>query len=91
MAEDLAPADTATLDPNKVLALVTSGGGPQSHTAIIARSLGLPAVVAAVGVDHIADGTEVYVDGAAGSVTSEPDESLREAAEGLGRNGVAAG
>ncbi|SDS47008.1 phosphoenolpyruvate--protein phosphotransferase [Pseudarthrobacter equi] len=81
VADDLAPADTATLDPNKVLALVTSGGGPQSHTAIIARSLGLPAVVAAVGVDHIADGTEVYVDGAAGSVTSEPDGSLREAAE----------
>ncbi|MFC9771406.1 MULTISPECIES: phosphoenolpyruvate--protein phosphotransferase [unclassified Pseudarthrobacter] len=82
VADDLAPADTATLDPNKVLALVTSGGGPQSHTAIIARSLGLPAVVAAVGVDHIADGTEVYVDGAAGSVTSEPDGALREAAEG---------
>ncbi|VXA95343.1 Phosphoenolpyruvate-protein phosphotransferase [Arthrobacter sp. 9AX] len=81
VAEDLAPADTATLDPNKVLALVTSGGGPQSHTAIIARSLGLPAVVAAVGVDHIADGTEVYVDGAAGTVTAEPDESLRAAAE----------
>ncbi|BCW20994.1 phosphoenolpyruvate-protein phosphotransferase [Arthrobacter sp. NtRootA9] len=81
VADDLAPADTATLDPNKVLALVTSGGGPQSHTAIIARSLGLPAVVAAVGVDHIADGTEVYVDGAAGSVASEPDGSLRAAAE----------
>lgn len=81
VAEDLAPADTATLDPNKVLALVTAGGGPQSHTAIIARSLGLPAVVAAVGVDELPDGTEVYVDGAAGSVTASPDESLRAAAE----------
>lgn len=81
VAEDLAPADTATLDPNKVLALVTAGGGPQSHTAIIARSLGLPAVVAAVGVDELADGTEVYVDGAGGSITAEPDESLRAAAE----------
>ncbi|GGH95212.1 phosphoenolpyruvate--protein phosphotransferase [Arthrobacter liuii] len=81
VAEDLAPADTATLDPNKVLALVTAGGGPQSHTAIIARSLGLPAVVAAVGVDELADGTEVYVDGAAGSITAGPDESLRAAAE----------
>ena len=50
IAEDLAPADTATLDPEKVLALLTAGGGPQSHTAIIARSLGLPAVVAAAGV-----------------------------------------
>ncbi|MGN7149749.1 phosphoenolpyruvate--protein phosphotransferase [Arthrobacter sp. SAFR-179] len=81
VAEDLAPADTATLDPNKVLALVTAGGGPQSHTAIIARSLGLPAVVAAVGVDELPDGTEVYVDGAAGLITSGPDESLRATAE----------
>lgn len=81
VADDLAPADTATLDPNKVLALVTSGGGPQSHTAIIARSLGLPAVVAAVGVDGLPDGTEVYVDGAAGTVTAEPAAELRAAAE----------
>ncbi|MFJ5862111.1 phosphoenolpyruvate--protein phosphotransferase [Pseudarthrobacter sp. NPDC092439] len=81
VADDLAPADTATLDPNKVLALVTSGGGPQSHTAIIARSLGLPAVVAAVGVDELPDGTDVYVDGAAGTVIAEPDAELREAAE----------
>jgi phosphotransferase system enzyme I (PtsI) len=81
VAEDLAPADTATLDPNKVLALVTAGGGPQSHTAIIARSLGLPAVVAAVGVDDLPDGTEVYVDGAAGLITADPDDSLRATAE----------
>ncbi|MET3919516.1 phosphoenolpyruvate--protein phosphotransferase [Arthrobacter sp. UYEF20] len=81
IAEDLAPADTATLDPEKVLALLTAGGGPQSHTAIIARSLGLPAVVAAAGVDQLPDGTEVYVDGAAGLITVDPDESQRAAAE----------
>ncbi|MFF1831625.1 phosphoenolpyruvate--protein phosphotransferase [Paenarthrobacter sp. NPDC058040] len=80
-AEDLAPADTATLDPAKVLALVTSGGGPQSHTAIIARSLGLPAVVAAHGVDTVADGSEVFVDGAAGFVAVEPSEEHRAAAK----------
>ncbi|WP_426979661.1 phosphoenolpyruvate--protein phosphotransferase [Pseudarthrobacter sp. O4] len=80
IAEDLAPADTATLDPEKVLALLTAGGGPQSHTAIIARSLGLPAVVAATGVDQLPDGTEVYVDGAAGLITVDPDESQRAAA-----------
>ncbi|MFJ4026744.1 phosphoenolpyruvate--protein phosphotransferase [Paenarthrobacter sp. NPDC089989] len=80
VAEDLAPADTATLDPAKVLALVTSGGGPQSHTAIIARSLGLPAVVAAHGVDAVADGSEVFVDGAAGFVSVEPSEEQRAAA-----------
>ncbi|MEV7605867.1 phosphoenolpyruvate--protein phosphotransferase [Paenarthrobacter sp. NPDC089322] len=80
-AEDLAPADTATLDPSKVVALITSSGGPQSHTAILARALGLPAVVAAVGVDGIADGTDVYVDGAAGTITAEPGEDLRLAAK----------
>lgn len=81
IAEDLAPADTATLDPEKILALLTAGGGPQSHTAIIARSLGLPAVVAAAGVDQLPDGTEVYVDGAAGLITADPDDSQRAAAE----------
>ncbi|QOT15477.1 phosphoenolpyruvate--protein phosphotransferase [Paenarthrobacter sp. YJN-5] len=80
VAEDLAPADTATLDPSTVLALVTSGGGPQSHTAIIARSLGLPAVVAAHGVDSVPDGTEIYVDGAAGLVSLEPSNEQRTAA-----------
>lgn len=80
-AEDLAPADTATLDPAKVVALITSSGGPQSHTAILARALGLPAVVAAAGVDGIADGAEVYVDGAAGTITAEPGEDLRLAAK----------
>ena len=80
VAEDLAPADTATLNPAVVQALVTSGGGPQSHTAIIARSLGLPAVVAAHGVDDIADGTEIYVDGAAGFVAASPSDEHRTAA-----------
>jgi phosphotransferase system enzyme I (PtsI) len=81
VAEDLAPADTATLDPEKILALVTSGGGPQSHTAIIARALGLPAVVAAPGVDTIADGTEIYVDGAAGTISLEPGAEESAAVE----------
>ncbi|MFJ6001366.1 phosphoenolpyruvate--protein phosphotransferase [Arthrobacter sp. NPDC092385] len=81
VAEDLAPADTATLDPAMVLALVTSGGGPQSHTAIIARSLGLPAVVAASGVDGIDDGAVVYVDGAAGTVALDPGAEEEAAAE----------
>ncbi|WP_114855141.1 phosphoenolpyruvate--protein phosphotransferase [Brachybacterium sp. YJGR34] len=70
-AIDLAPADTATLDPERVLALLTAEGGPQSHTAILARQLGLPAVVAVRGIEEITDGTEVFVDGAAGTVTDE--------------------
>lgn len=80
-AEDLAPADTATLDPAKVIALITSSGGPQSHTAILARALGLPAIVAAPGVDEIGDGTEIYIDGAAGTITVDPGEELRLAAK----------
>ncbi|SEE92906.1 phosphoenolpyruvate--protein phosphotransferase [Arthrobacter alpinus] len=86
IAEDLAPADTATLDPAVVVALVTSGGGPQSHTAIIARSLGLPAVVAATGVDHLAEGTEVYVDGAAGTLATEPGDTERASAAAWAAN-----
>jgi phosphotransferase system enzyme I (PtsI) len=50
VARDLAPADTAGLDPSKVLALVTEEGGPTSHTAILARALGIPAVVAVKGL-----------------------------------------
>lgn len=80
VAEDLAPADTATLDPAKIIALITSGGGPQSHTAILARALGLPAVVAAAGVETISDGTEVYVDGAAGAIMVGPGAEHRLAA-----------
>ena len=80
VAEELAPADTATLDPAKVIGLVTSGGGPQSHTAILARALGLPAVVGAAGADSISDGTELYLDGATGTVVAEPGASEREAA-----------
>ena len=79
VAEDLAPADTATLDPNKVVALVTTGGGPQSHTAIIARALGLPAVVAAAGVGGLTDGGLVFVDGATGVVSTKPGDAEREA------------
>lgn len=69
VAEDLSPADTATLDPEHVLAVVTAVGGPNSHTAILARDLGIPAVVA---VGHqladIGDGELLGVDGARGTV-----------------------
>ena len=47
VAEDLAPSDTARLDPRRILGFCTAAGGPTSHTAIIARSLGIPAVVGA--------------------------------------------
>jgi phosphoenolpyruvate-protein phosphotransferase len=73
VARDLAPADTATLDPATVVALVTEEGGPTSHTAIIARSLGIPAVVAATGALDIPEGTLVLVDGGSGEVRRDPD------------------
>ncbi|MFC7327562.1 phosphoenolpyruvate--protein phosphotransferase [Marinactinospora rubrisoli] len=76
LAQDLAPADTALLDPERVLAFVTREGGPTSHTAILARALGLPAVVACEGAEGIADGTQVLVDGATGDVVISPDADV---------------
>lgn len=67
VADDLSPADTALLDAS-VLAIVTRRGGPTSHTAILARSRGLPAVVSCVGILEVADGTPVSVDGTTGVV-----------------------
>ncbi len=68
VARDLAPADTADLDPSLVLALVTEVGGPTSHTAILARALGLPAVVACRGILDISERATVQVDGRTGLV-----------------------
>ncbi|WP_410619453.1 phosphoenolpyruvate--protein phosphotransferase [Amycolatopsis sp. cmx-8-4] len=67
VARDLAPADTAGLDPAKVLALVTEEGGPTSHTAILARALGIPAVVAVRGLLAL-DAQALAVDGDTGAV-----------------------
>ncbi len=79
-ADDLAPADTAGLDPALVTALVTRLGGPTSHTAIIARQLGIPCVVAVAGLDAVAAGTTVLVDGTAGSVEIDPEPTAARAA-----------
>ena len=68
VADDLAPADTVTLTPERVLALVTIKGGPTSHTAILARSLGLPAVVACPAAASLAEGDLIAVDGGSGQV-----------------------
>ena len=73
VARDLSPALTATLDPGRVLALVTERGGPTSHTAVLAKSLGIPAVVGAPGVATLATGQRVAVDGSAGTITTDPD------------------
>lgn len=73
LADDLAPADAALLDPSRVVALATRLGGPTSHTAIIARQLGIPCVVAVTALDEIAEGTAVLVDGTTGTVVADPE------------------
>ena len=72
VADDLAPADTAQLDPASVRALVTERGGPTSHTAILAKALGIPAVVSCKGALGLRDRTTVSVDGTTGAVTVVP-------------------
>jgi phosphotransferase system enzyme I (PtsI) len=74
VAADLAPADTASLEGGRCVGLVTEQGGPTSHTAIIARSLGLPAVVGVTGVTGVADGAMLLVDGDHGTVEVDPPE-----------------
>lgn len=77
IARDLAPSQTATLDTSKVVAFCTAEGGPTSHTAILARALGIPAVVG-LGEDllQVPDGSPLLVDGMAGRVIVKPDEEL---------------
>jgi phosphoenolpyruvate-protein phosphotransferase (PTS system enzyme I) len=73
LADDLAPADTAGLDPARVIGLATRLGGTTSHTAIIARQLGLPCVVAVGALDDVPVGATVLLDGEHGTVTVDPD------------------
>jgi phosphotransferase system enzyme I (PtsI) len=84
-ADDLAPADTVNLDPGVVLALVTEKGGPTSHTAILARALGIPAVVACQGALSIEDGTWASVDGGTGEVRAGIDEQTAAEVERAAR------
>jgi phosphotransferase system enzyme I (PtsI) len=73
VARDLSPAVTAGLDPQRVVAIVTERGGPTSHTAVLAKALGIPAVVGCPGVASLRSGQQVLVDGGAGQVTADPD------------------
>ncbi|GII75362.1 phosphoenolpyruvate-protein phosphotransferase [Sphaerisporangium rufum] len=90
VARDLAPADTATLTRDVVAAFVTEQGGPTSHTAILARAMGVPAVVACAGATAIAGGAMVLVDGTTGEVTIEPSPAEAEAALAAGTGRAAA-
>ncbi len=74
-ADDLAPSETVQLDKKKILAFVTAGGSESSHTAILARTMGIPAIIG-VGeaLNEGWDGREAAVDGSTGEVYLEPDE-----------------
>ncbi|MFD2113677.1 phosphoenolpyruvate--protein phosphotransferase [Thiorhodococcus fuscus] len=82
VADDLSPSDTAKLDPALALGICTASGGPTSHTAIIARSLGIPALVGAGdSVLDIADGTDIVLDGNSGTLVLTPTDADRATAE----------
>lgn len=73
IAEELTPADTALMDPASIVGFATELGGPEGHTAIIARSLGLPAVLGVAGLTRkIDNGAPIIVDGGAGVLIVDP-------------------
>jgi phosphotransferase system enzyme I (PtsI) len=77
VADDLTPADTVMLKHNNVHAFVTSLGGPISHTAILARSLGIPAIVATHSATrYVRSGEEIIVDGKRGMLIVAPDRHI---------------
>lgn len=78
-ADDLAPSETLQLDTDKILGFVTSGGSTNSHTAILARTLGIAAVVSTgTQLHNDVDGKTVIVDGTTGTVYIDPDEETLE-------------
>ncbi|MGT2471812.1 phosphoenolpyruvate--protein phosphotransferase [Paraburkholderia terrae] len=81
IAEELSPSDTTSLDRSKVLGFCTTTGGATSHVAILARSLGIPAIC---GIDaralQLADGTPVVLDGSRGSLRRNPSAGELEQA-----------
>ena len=75
VAKDLTPSDTVLLNKDFVLGFCIAEGGSTSHTAILARGLGIPAVVGAgTAVEHITNGDELVIDGDAGIIVINPDQ-----------------
>lgn len=91
LADDLAPADAASLDPSRVLALCTRRGGPTSHFAIVARELGIPCVVGVAELRSIRSGVEVLVNGADGTIKAgvpPVDAGVLVAADSVRRDAI---
>lgn len=78
-ASDLAPSETVALDKDKVLAFVTAHGSSNSHTAILARNMNIPAIIGAGDefLNEIKDGGEAIVDGYTGEIFVDPDDETR--------------
>ncbi len=75
-ADDLAPSETLQLDKSKILAFATQGGSGNSHTAILARTMGIPAVCGlGDALTQEFEGRDCYIDGATGSLMFDPDET----------------
>ncbi|MEW6027457.1 MAG: phosphoenolpyruvate--protein phosphotransferase [Planctomycetota bacterium] len=87
VSQDLTPTETASLDKNKIKGVTTDKGGRTSHTAIIARALGIPAVVALNNITlDIASGDLLIVDGNSGIVVIDPDKETIKKYSALGKN-----
>ena len=84
VADDLTPSDTANLDPDMILGFITAKGGPTSHTAIIARAMGIPAIVAAGdAILDIAPRTPCILDGFNGALYLKPTQAEIASAQAL--------
>lgn len=77
-SDDLAPSETVQLDKSKVIAFVTSGGSANSHTAILARTMNIPAVIGVSELEESFCGKEAIVDGYTGTVYVDPDDETVE-------------
>ena len=78
-ADDLAPSETVQLDKSKILGFITAGGSGSSHTAILARTMGIPAIVGVGGALKAEyAGRPVIIDGATGNVVIDPDDMTRD-------------
>lgn len=80
VSDELAPSETIQLDKSKILAFVTEGGSANSHTAILARTMGIPAVFGAEGLLRPEyEGQEAFVDGETGQIVLDADDETRDA------------
>ncbi len=80
VADDLSPSETVQMDKSKILAFATVHGSTNSHTAILARMMNIPAIIGApMDLDALTTGTEAIVDGFEGCVIFNPDEELKAA------------